>query len=277
MVFSIFSSKTTQKLESLQDLMQRSTSGHSFGFIGLNNGSGATTLAVNYAALLASEGAKTVLLDGNLMQPNCFYHFKKFEMDPDKSLSRYFKDQITLKDLNQPVPGHNNLFLISAHPTDNPVFLMHEPEHIITLMDSLLETFDYVVADLPYLPHHAIFIYTIQRLDKGLTVWNEGLDCGYLGAQVIEYINMHSNRGSSMNNIVINQYEGSPFDPAKIRSEFKANFVTTIPFISEMRSLKNSGELVINSPYLTNEFKRSLSKIHNLFFGTAEEGKEETQ
>nr|WP_243735260.1 AAA family ATPase [Paenibacillus turpanensis] len=226
-----------------------------FGFISLLNGAGASTLAVNTASLLSRQGKKVLLLDANFHQPNLFHFFNGMSVPDEKSVSMYFANKITEKDLNLKVPGHENLWLISASPTDRVDKIMHaNEENISRLMEYVSNTFDFVIADIPYLPFASWFLDIIEHMDKSVVVWDEQIDCGYKTMQLIDFLDEHSDCVNMMKNIVVNKKTKRAYEFDKIKSQYNCNFVCSIPYIEEMSELKSNGELILDSGKMTREF-----------------------
>ncbi|WP_426450868.1 tyrosine-protein kinase family protein [Paenibacillus sp. S-38] len=219
-----------------------------FGFVSLLNGAGTSTLAANTASLLSKQEKKVLLLDANFHQPNLFYFFDGLEVPESQSLSMYFANKIEEKELNIRVPGHENLWLISTSPKDRvDKILQANEDNLGRLMEYVSETFDFVIADIPYLPMSEWFIEILERMDKSIIVWDEQNDCGYKTLQMLEFLDSHSDCVNMVKNVVVNKRTKRAYELDKIKKEFNCNYVCSVPYIDDMDELKAAGELIINS------------------------------
>jgi MinD-like ATPase involved in chromosome partitioning or flagellar assembly len=233
-----------------------------FGFISLLNGAGTTTLAVNTASLLSREGKKVLLLDAHFHQPNVFHFFNGLSVPEEKSVSMYFANKVTEKELNIKVPGHDNLWLISASPLDRVDKIMHADENnLARLMEYVSSTFDFVIADIPYLPFASWFLDIVEHMDKSVIVWDEQIDCGYKTMQLINFLDEHSDCVNMVKNIVVNKKTKRAYEFDKIKSQYNCNFVCAIPYIEDMGELKSNGELILDSDKMTRQFSKEFSAM----------------
>lgn len=228
-----------------------------FGFISLLNGAGTSTLAANTASLLSRQGKKVLLLDGHFHQPNLFHFFHGMTVPEEKSVAMYFANKISEQDLNQKVPGHEHLWLISASPNDRVDKILHANENNLErLMEYVSNTFDFVIADIPYIPYVSWFIEIVEHMDKSVVVWDEQIDCGYKTMQLIDFLDEHSDCVNMMKNIVVNKKTKRAYEFDKIKSQYNCNYVCALPYIEEMVDLKANGELILDSEKMTRAFNK---------------------
>jgi capsular exopolysaccharide synthesis family protein len=107
---------------------------------------GKTTTTINLAASLASTGGKVVLIDADLRRPSLIRHFKIDEERPGLTelltgLSEL--EEVVIPDL---MPGVS--VIPSGRIPPNPAELLGSNE-MVAVLDSLAETYDYVLIDSP--------------------------------------------------------------------------------------------------------------------------------
>ncbi len=108
-------------------------------------GEGKTTVAVNFAIALAQLG-KTCLLDADLRQPAIG---RAFKIAGKNGLSDVLKESSSLLGALVHLPGFENLAILpSGMLPDNPADVLSSPQ-MSKLIDTLKESFDYIVIDSP--------------------------------------------------------------------------------------------------------------------------------
>lgn len=126
--------------------IQREKKGYkSFTICSCEPGDGATTVAINLAAALASSGWKTVLVDGDMRKKSMF---KRLNEETSIGFSNYLNNQTEMRDVIYETTTDLLYYIPSGDLTDNPVRLlcsMKMEEAKRTLEDD----FDFVIYDMP--------------------------------------------------------------------------------------------------------------------------------
>lgn len=107
---------------------------------------GKTFISMNLGASLAMAGKKTLFLEFDMRKPKLTVGLN---LEETKGLSSYLIGQSVLSDIIRPVPGQENLFIIScgAKPP-NPVELLLNGR-LDSLFTELRKQFDYIIIDAP--------------------------------------------------------------------------------------------------------------------------------
>lgn len=125
-------------------------------------GVGKTTITCNLAAISASEGKRTLVVDLDAQSNSTQYLLGQKCADPDKTIVRFFKDSLSLNpfgksqnpslhDIVQETP-YQNLYIIPSHSELETLQSRLDPRYkIYKLREALaiLDDFDQVFIDTP--------------------------------------------------------------------------------------------------------------------------------
>lgn len=185
-------------------------------------GVGKSTITCNLAAISASEGKKTLVIDLDVQGNSTHYLIGRKIEDPDQTLARFFRDQLSLNPFasGQSAPIGNiaqptefeNLFVVAPHPEMESLQSRLESRHkIYKLRDALegMNHFDEVYIDTP----PVLNFYSLSALiaaQKCLIPF----DCDafsrealYTLLRVIGEVKMDHNGGLAIEGIVVNQFQ----------------------------------------------------------------------
>lgn len=110
------------------------------------SGEGKSFVAVNLAITLAVAGKKTVLLEFDLSDPTLRTKLGVVT-ENKKGLSEFLNGEAVLEELVQPVPGYENLYIISSGALpENPSELIMSKQ-VPVLLDYLNKQFDNILID----------------------------------------------------------------------------------------------------------------------------------
>ena len=112
---------------------------------GCEPGDGATTVAINLAAALASSGWKTVLVDGDMRKKNMF---KRLNEETTLGLSNYLNEQATINEVIYETTTDMLSYIPCGDLINNPVRLLCSNK-MDDVKKELEERFDYVIYDMP--------------------------------------------------------------------------------------------------------------------------------
>ena len=117
----------------------------SFVICGCEAGDGATTVAINLAAALASSGKKTVLIDGDMRKKN---RYKRLNENASEGLSDYLMDRVSLDKVLYETTTENLVYVPCGELIDNPVRLLCSNK-MEQAKEELLQNYDFVIYDMP--------------------------------------------------------------------------------------------------------------------------------
>ncbi|MFD2934215.1 GumC family protein [Spirosoma flavum] len=110
------------------------------------SGEGKSFISLNLGMSLALVDKKTVILEMDLRMPKIH---KVFDIDNNRGICDYLRNEATLDDILAPVPGCPNYYIIpSGTQTGNPSELLSSPR-LKQLIHELRESFDYILIDTP--------------------------------------------------------------------------------------------------------------------------------
>ncbi|HVT84662.1 MAG TPA: CpsD/CapB family tyrosine-protein kinase, partial [Chitinophagaceae bacterium] len=108
------------------------------------SGEGKSFACTNLGAVMALTGKKTVILEFDIRKPKILSGLK---MPKRPGITNYLVQKADLNDLITPVPGSDNLFVLSCGPVPpNPAELLLEPG-VADMFDYLKKNFDVVIVD----------------------------------------------------------------------------------------------------------------------------------
>ena len=117
----------------------------SFVICGCEAGDGATTIAINLAAALASSGWKTVLVDGDMRKKNIY---KRLNATAAFGLSDYLLNKAVLQEILVETTTENLFYIPCGELIDNPVRLLVSNK-MSEVKEDLSRSFDFVIYDMP--------------------------------------------------------------------------------------------------------------------------------
>jgi len=235
-------SKAKEKVEEMKkDIHIGKFAKNFYGFISLNNGAGTKTIAVNTAIELAKE-YKVCLLDCNFFQPG-ICHTLNSQVYEDDSISKYLNSSVEKEKVFKPITGFQNIWLVGASPLDFPLNFDKINEGTYKeLLNYIKESFDYVIAYMPYHPLAESFIYTLEYVDKGYIVWDDQVDCGTKTKFLLDYVNVISKKANCINNVILNKLPKRDYSVNLVKN-VECNLVVTFPFNNNIPLSKNEGKV----------------------------------
>lgn len=117
----------------------------SFVICGCETGDGATTVAINLAAGLASSGWKTVLIDGDMRKKN---RYKRLNENAGVGLSDYLMNKAEFKKIIYETTTENLFYIPCGELIDNPVRLLCSNK-MTEVKDELSKSYDFIIYDMP--------------------------------------------------------------------------------------------------------------------------------
>lgn len=117
----------------------------SFVICGCEAGDGATTVAINLAAGLASSGWRTVLIDGDMRKKN---RYKRLNENAGNGLSDYLMNKTSLDKVVYETTTENLFYIPCGELIDNPVRLLCSSK-MTEAKDELAKTYDFIIYDMP--------------------------------------------------------------------------------------------------------------------------------
>jgi succinoglycan biosynthesis transport protein ExoP len=107
---------------------------------------GRTTVAYNLALTLARDGARVVLIDGDLRNPQLHRLVRGDVNHP--GLSDILMESASLEQAVQQTPIEGLVFIGAGAPVENPVRLLRSPQ-MHTLLETLKKVADFIIIDTP--------------------------------------------------------------------------------------------------------------------------------
>jgi len=107
---------------------------------------GRTTVAYNLALTLARDGARVVLIDGDLRNPQLYRLVRADASHP--GLSDILMGNASLEQAVQQTAVEGLVFIGAGTPVDNPVRLLRSPQ-MHTLLETLKKVADFIIIDTP--------------------------------------------------------------------------------------------------------------------------------
>ncbi|MEO2202452.1 AAA family ATPase [Paenibacillus pabuli] len=232
-----------------------------FGVIGLNNGAGASTTAVSLAISLARQNKKVLLLDADIFQPSLYFFFSGLVIPSEKSFIRYLAKETKETDISIKVPGYDNLWLTTVSPQDQLENLLSaNVEQYRLMLKYIVDTFDFVIARVPYQPYSTLFYETVQAMDRSFMVWDEQNDSAIKAQSVVNHFRNFSANAGHMNRVVINKRTKSPFDYDKI-DELNCKLLAEIPLQKVAPKAKDSGENLLAYSGVSREYLAAIKQL----------------
>lgn len=131
---------------------------------------GKSTVAANLAAAFAGMGNRTVLVDTDMRKPSMH---RQFKISNRNGLSSLLRNQLTLDQAIQDIPGVPNLSLLTAGPSpSSPAELLHLG--LGDLLEQLRGRYDYVVLDCPPILGFADSLTAANLAEASLLVVHAG-------------------------------------------------------------------------------------------------------
>ena len=143
-------------------------------FVGTTTGSGASTTASNFAAMLAQDAqVKVLLIDANLraQRPEAGKSLREGEKGPDVSLAGLLEaDSSTV----YPAPGPGNLYVLPSGTKCMAPLTLFQSEAFDQFLQTVRERFDHVVIDCPPLQGFPESIVLSRKADGVILVVEAG-------------------------------------------------------------------------------------------------------
>jgi len=114
-------------------------------FTSPTKGEGNSTVIINFAMTLASEGDRVLLVDADLRNPS-FHHV--FNLERKKGLSELFLGKSTLLDVIKGTP-FNNLFIITCGVAYSDPLSVFESHSLSSYIEEMKQHADWVLFDAP--------------------------------------------------------------------------------------------------------------------------------
>ena len=230
-----------------------------FGFISLNNGAGAKTVATNVAIELSNK-YRVCLVDLNLYQPGVWVLLNT-PVKENNSLVRYFSSNLDIDGTFLNVKGLKNLRLISASPLDSPMVIDNVyKENLDSYINNLKGIYDYVILSMNYNPFAEWFVYPLFHLNEGYFIWDEQVDCVLKTKVVLDFIHKISDRANNVNNVIINKAENVAYDYSRI-DQIECNFISELPFEYDIFNFKNKGQIYMKSGSVSKKYQTGINNI----------------
>ncbi len=128
-------------------VLKRQNGYKSFVICGCEPGDGATTVAINLAAAMASSGWKTVLIDGDMRKKSSY---KRLNENANCGLSDYLLGKTALENVIYDTTTDNLSYIPCGELIDNPIRLLCSNK-MNEVREELSKSFDYVIYDMPAL------------------------------------------------------------------------------------------------------------------------------
>lgn len=116
---------------------------------GGKGGVGKTTIATNFSILLATNGARVLLMDADFYAPNCYLLLK---VKPARTIIdlKYNLNNLTTEGFNNCIINHAASGLdFLAGPTNPKDVEILNPNDLMRIVDFAKEYYDYIIVDLP--------------------------------------------------------------------------------------------------------------------------------
>lgn len=107
---------------------------------------GRTTVAYNLALTLARDGARVVLIDGDLRNPQ-LHRLVRGDLN-HPGLSDILMESASLEQAVQQTPIEGLVFIGAGAPVDNPIRLLRSPQ-MQSLLETLKKVADFIIIDTP--------------------------------------------------------------------------------------------------------------------------------
>ncbi|WP_026669958.1 CpsD/CapB family tyrosine-protein kinase [Butyrivibrio sp. AE3006] len=117
----------------------------SFVICGCESGNGATTVAINLSAALASSGWKTVLIDGDMRKKNSYKRLNEYA---SVGLSDYLMNRALLDQIIYETTTDNLAYIPCGELINNPVRLLCSVK-MSEVRDKLADMYDFIIFDMP--------------------------------------------------------------------------------------------------------------------------------
>ncbi len=176
-------------------ILRKQNGYRSFVICGCEPGDGATTVAINLAASLATSGYKTVLVDGDMRKKN---RYKRLNENASCGLSDFLMGKTQLNKVICETTTDNLSYIPCGELIDNPVRLLCSAK-MTEAKEELSENYDYIIFDMPAV--------------------NAAMDAKVIAVSVDAVILVSSIGGTSKKGLV---------DSANSLTEVKANLIGTI-------------------------------------------------
>jgi succinoglycan biosynthesis transport protein ExoP len=106
---------------------------------------GRSSVAANLAVSLARDGARVVLVDGDLREPSLHHHF---EVENRAGLVDILSGTANIEDVAMPTPVDGLLIITAGKPPSNPVRLLRS-ERLEWFLEQVAQATDFVILDSP--------------------------------------------------------------------------------------------------------------------------------
>ncbi|SEL73180.1 capsular exopolysaccharide family [Butyrivibrio sp. ob235] len=126
-------------------ILKKQNNYKSFVVCGCEAGNGATTVAINLAAALASSGWDTVLIDGDMRKKN---RYKRLNENAKEGLSDHLLNRENLNRVIYPTTTDNLSYIPCGELIDNPVRLLCS-QKMNDVRKELESRFDFIIYDMP--------------------------------------------------------------------------------------------------------------------------------
>lgn len=232
------------------------------GFIPAGDGSDSSILLVNLAVSIAAKGYSTCILDAKVFYPS-IYKLLDCEANPaGQGLIRICRsDKVDIRDeINE--TKYKNLYLLSASPADlMEDYFDFEMDDVERVVDSLKETFDFVIIDIPNIPPLEFCVTCVKNCNVGFFIWSERIDCPQNTSRFLEFIGSLGIGISKLTNVIMNNLHGLRYDK-KIIEDMEMKLVAEFPFVPGAIDLSLEGRVYVTDGLLINKkYKESMKTL----------------
>ncbi len=226
---------------------------------------GKSTVAANLSWLL-SDNSLTCLFDTDLSCGSIGSFFGA-EIPPEKSFTKISNAKdIDLPGAVFPVPGRNNLFLLSAH--SETTYFDHlgndsilSDDHIKELITELKNQFEYVVVDCEVSPNNPYKLWAIVYADKVINLVHPDV-VGLIRAKAMKPF---IDKCAKVINVLYANENAVSF--SNVEAIFGDRFDVTLPFDAAVKQSVNTGVPFMSGKRSKSDYAKNMIELLKLVRG----------